>query len=336
MGFFRKIYLMLVCGGIFALSSGAAFAAQPAWVNGETSEFPTQQYLLGRGVGSTETEAQNRARGDLVTTFEVRVQVAEENTTTVTKSGNQEQVNRVASQQVSAKTDKLISGIYIANLWRDPVTQDFHALAVLPRKQANASLREELAAIDESLQQQLKSAELAADALLKVGALTQALQLAIKREGFQAMLKVIDPSGKGSLAPVSQLSLQQQIGDTLQAMRISSTVLEDAGVAEFSRVMKGGLASAGFLSVAPANAEWLLESKLNLSDLGRHEGWYWWRASVEISLLENPSRRVRGSKTWPLKVSAQEAKTARTRVLLDVEKLLNEELRQSIIEFASH
>jgi len=265
--------------------SSLVWAGEPGWLNGDSAEFSSEQYLLGRGVGSTETEAQNRARGDLATIFEVRVQVANENTTTLTQSGKQEQVTKQASQQVSAKTDKVINGIYIAKIWRDPDTQDFHALAVLPRSQASASLREELKEIDEAVEQQLLAAEAAKDDFLNLGALVQALQTSIKRDAFQAMLKVVDPSGRGKVAAVSQAFIQQQISEKLKSIKIAVEV-KDSPVAEFSSLLKGGAAAAGLMTIAPAEADFLLTGKLNLSDLGQRDGWYWLRANIEITLVE--------------------------------------------------
>lgn len=322
---------------LFLVSSIVAQAAvkQPDWLNGSSSEYPDELYLVGRGVGSTEAEAQNRARGDLATIFEVRVQVSSENTTTVAKAGKKEQVNTSASQQVSTSTDEVISGINIAKIWRDPVTKDFHAFAVLSRTQAGASLREELAKIDSDVKQQVQTAQATQDPLQKIGALTRALGVSIKRDGFQASLKVVDPSGQGVEAAVSQSSIRAQINDLMKGVRIAPEVAESSGASEFAGILRGGLASAGFLAAHAEDADLVLVGKLTLSDLGRRENWNWVRATVEVSLVEKSSGRVRGSKSWPVKSSAQDAPTARSRALIEVEKIFKEELRSTIIDFAS-
>lgn len=330
----NRLFKILVITASLLLST-PTIAVQPKWVTDSTLEYPNAMYLVGRGTGSTAEEAQNRARGDLATIFEVRIEVSNQNTTTVAQSGKNEQVDRVASQQVTASTDKVISGINIAEVWRDPVTQDFHALAVLPRAQASASLREELAKIDDGLKQQMQAAQSADDLLLKVGALSQALQSSINRDGFQATLKVIDPSGRGVPAPFSQATIQKQIGDTLKKVKISPEIVDDAGSNKFASIIKGGLAAAGFLASNAASADLVLESKLTLSDLGRMDGWNWMRGTVEVSLVEKATGRVRGSKTWPVKASARDAKTARSRALIEIEKVLKEELRAAIVEFAA-
>ncbi len=327
---FRFFVLAL---GLF--STTIALAGQPKWVSDSSLEYPNSMYLVGRGVGSTAAEAQNRARGDLASIFEVHIEVVNQNSTSVTQSGNREQVDRLSSQQVSAKTDKVISGINIAQAWRDPVTQDFHALAVLPRVQASNSLREELSKIDANLTEQMHAAKSADDLLLKIGALSLALQVAIKREGFQTTLKIIDPSGLGVPASVSLASVQKQIDDTLKNIRIAPHIVEDADTSEFSSLIKGGLAAAGFLATSTEDADLLLETKLTMTDMGYIDGWNWMRATIEVSLVEKASGRVRGSKTWPVKASAKDSKTARKRTLIEIEKLLKEELRSTIVEFAA-
>lgn len=331
-----RIFLKSFFAVLVLLSSACVIAGPPAWITGEPAEYPNGQYLIGRGVGATEAEAQNRARGDLATIFEVRVAVTTESRTTVAQSGKKAQVDKLATQQVSARTDKVLSGVTVAKLWRDPQTKDFHALAVLSREQASAGLREELLKIDEEVRQRMAAADAAADPLLKVGALSQALDASVRRDGFQASLRVVDPSGRGIEAPLARASIQVAIDETLKRLAVVPEVAADAGRQEFSGLLKGGLAAAGFLASDPAVAELVLVGKLTLTDLGRQANWNWVRGTVEVALLEKVSGRVRGSKTWPFKASAQDAETARSRALIEVERLFRQELRPTIISFAAN
>ncbi len=331
----RKMFKLLVISALFLGATAALAAKQPDWVNGSSAEYPDELYLVGRGVGSTEAEAQDRARGDLATIFEVRVQVSNEISTTVAKSGTKEQVNKLASQQVSAKTDKVISGITIAKIWRDPA-MDFHALAVLSRSQASASLQEELSKIDDELRQQTQAADSENDPLLKVAALSQAQQTLIKRDGFQASLKVVDPSGRGVPSSVSQAALQQQISDILRKVRIAAGHSENEGATEFAKMAKAGLAAAGFMATKPEDADLVLSGTLDMVDVGRSEGWYWSRATLAITLTEKESGRVRGHKIWPVKASAQDQLTARSRAMIEIDKIFKQELRSTIIDFAAN
>ena len=295
-----QIFSRFLLISLFLVSCTAVHAAkQPDWLNGSSSEYPDELYLVGRGVGSTEAEAQNRARGDLATIFEVRVQMSSENTTTVARTGKKEQVSTAASQQVSTSTDEVISGINIAKIWRDPVTKDFHAFAVLSRTQAGASLREELGKIDNEVKQQVQTAQATQDILQKIGALTHALDVSIKRDGFQSSLKVVDPSGQGVEAPISQSSIRAQINDLMKSVRIAPEVAESSGASEFPGILRGGLASAGFLAAHSGEADLVLVGKLTLTDLGRRENWNWVRATVESSCCRFTPIRSRIGPTIP-------------------------------------
>lgn len=333
-------HILRIAGFLLAFSgmlfSAHVMGASPAWVTGETAEYPANQYLLGRGIGATEEEAKNRARGELAANFEVRIEVLSENTTQLEQSGKYEQVSRSASQKVSAKTNKVINGISLPKIWRNPVTQDFHVLAVLPRAQASASMREELDKLDKALQQYLQAVDSQRDPLLKIGLLSQALQSSIQREGFQSLLKVLDPSGQGVPAPLTQAEVRMQVDENIKNIRIAPEISGGANAREFFNVLKGGLAAAGFLATDTDTADLLLKGNFVVHDLGRQGNWNWLRVTVEVSLLERTTGRVRGSKIWSVKTSAQDADTARSRAIMDVENLLKRELRATIIGFAAN
>lgn len=331
--------LILTQAACSSQQAGAGFfdsgSSRPEWLEGTPKKYPQSAYLLGRGTAGSEADAGDRARGDLAKIFEVRVEVVTGNITTVKQSGGREAVSRQSTQQVSAKTDKVINGINVVETWRDPKTQEVHALAVLSRSQATASLEEDIGRIDAAVRLEMGKANATSDPLLKIGALTHALDTVVKRDGFQAMLKVIDRAGVGIPAPVSQAEIRARIDDTVKGVQVAPSVADDAGMSEFAGVLKGGLAAAGFLAEDAARANLLLVGRLNLSDLGRRDGWYWVRGTLEISLVERDSGRVRGSRTWPLKAAGQEASTAKSRVLQEAEKVLKEELRPTIVAFAS-
>jgi hypothetical protein len=318
-----------------ATSASLVLAAAPDWVNGNAKKYPNEMYLVGRGTGSTADEAGNRARGDLASVFEVKIEVVTANATEVVKSGSKEMVHKTASQSVSAKTDRVVSGVQIVEVWRDPSTQDVHALAVLSREKAAAGLREEIAKVDEAVKLELANAKGTQDPLIKLGALQRAFDTVVNRDGFQASLKVVEPSGLGVEPPISQGQLRVQMDAVLKGIKIFPQVDEDDDAKEFAGILKGGVAAAGFLAQGIGKADLILIGKLQLVDVGVQQGWHWMRATVEVSLVEKESGRVRGSKTFPFKASAKDAKTARARVLKEIEKSFKEELRPTIVEFAT-
>ena len=328
----------LIAGTLAVLATASAMlvqAAPPDWVGGNARKYPNDMYVVGRGVGSTAQEAQMRARGEVAQVFVVTVAVDTTSLIEVNKVGGKEQVRKTESQQVSAKSEKVLSGVEIAESWRDPATMDFHALAVLEKAKAAAGLRDEIAKVDAAVKLELETAKNSTDALLKLGAMQRAFDTVVNREAFQASLKVIDPSGRGVEAPITQAVLRVQMGDILRKVKIFPQVDEDDDAKEFFGLLKGGVGNAGFLAQGIGKADLILIGKLSLNDIGMQQGWHWVRANVEISLVEKESGRVRGSKIWPLKASGKDPKTARARVMKDIEKMFKEELRPAIVEFAS-
>src|SRR5450759_2361498 len=108
-----------------------------------------------------------------------------------------------------------------------------------------------------------------------------------------------------------------------------------ADLREFVTILKGGLAAAGFLAQGSDKADFVLVGKLTLDDANRQNNWYWMRGTVEVSLVEKESGRVRGSRTWPIKASARDVKTVRSQVLIEAEKLLKQDVLSGIIDVAS-
>lgn len=334
----NKFYLLfglLITTCFFSSGCSTKGSDVPAWIHGTSADYPSERYLLGRGAAATAEEAQNRARGDLATIFEVRIKVANENNLSVTQSNNKEQVSKQSRQQVSAKTDKTISGITIAEVWRDPQTMDFHALAILSRADAAANLRDELAKADADIKLHLASAQTAKDPLLKIAALNRALVSSQNRAALERTLKVINPGASEIEAPVAPALIEADLNATLQQMLISADAVETSGLQEFPRLLKGALAAAGFMAVAPAQADFVLVGKLQREPLAPRDGWHWMRATIEVSLVEKATGRVRGSTIWQVKASAQDSKTLDSRLLMEIDKQLKAELRSAIFGFAS-
>jgi hypothetical protein len=64
------------------------------------------------------------------------------------------------------------------------------------------------------------------------------------------------------------------------------------------------------------------------------EDWYWLRATLTLRLT-SADGKVLGNKTWPLKVSASSKGALNQRMIASVEKKLNQELKSSVMGFAT-
>jgi hypothetical protein len=338
-----KILFAAMCGCVLLAANGCASQPpMPDWVNGTSKQYQSEQYLIGRGQAATPEEAKDRARADLAKIFEVAVAVDSEDIQTYSQKSDAKTVDKKAagdysaqaSRRIVTRTDQIIQGIQIVELWQDPSTKAYFALAVLPRLQAGTGLRQEIERLDAATRKYLEQARASSDILAKIGAANQALEAQIERAAYQKSLRVVDPTGRGTESEWNTAKLNADLTDLLKRVRVAARMAPDAPPG-LSVVVNGALAAAGFLIESGEKPDYILHAKLPLEDLGLQQGWYWQRGVLEITLTEVATSRVRGSKRWDIKVSAQQQETTRQRALDQAGAVLKKELRVTLVGFSA-
>ena len=310
-------------------------SSQPDWVIGDSATYKSAQYLLGRGQGATQEDAKDRARDDLAKIFQVAV-VASSNDVQQFKSAGAAggQYESQSSRSITTRTDQIIRGIQIAELWQDPSSKDFHALAVLPRLQTAASLREQVSQLDDATGNYITQSRNTNDLFLKIAAANRALESQLERDSLQKSLQVVDITGRGVEAQWNAATLKADLDTLLKRVRIASQVTADStpGSAD---IVAGALAQAGFMIETGQNPDFVLQARMNLNDMGFQEGWYWQRGSLEVTLTEAANGRVRGTKRWDIKASGSDRETSIKRALNQADAILKQELGATIIGMAT-
>ena len=338
----NKFLAALLGCALLAATGCASRPSMPDWVNGTSKQYQSEQYLIGRGQAAAPEEAKDRARADLAKIFEVSVAVDSEDVQSFSqktegKTGDKKAAgdySAQASRRIVTRTDQMIQGIQIVELWRDPATKTQHALAVLPRLQAGTGLRQEIERLDAATRKYLEQARASGDMLVKIGAANQALEAQIERAAYQKSLRVVDPTGRGTESEWNTAKLNADLIDLLKRVRVAPR-MAPGGPEGLSTVVSGALAAAGFLIETGEKPDYILHAKLPLEDLGLQQGWYWQRGVLEVTLTEVATSRVRGSKRWDIKVSAQQQETARQRALDQAGTILKKELRATISSFSA-
>jgi hypothetical protein len=320
---------VLLVAGCTSTSTSTTRTGAPEWVNGPARAYPAEQYLVGRGEAANVEQAQERARADLARIFEIAVSVESRDEQSYQGQGADGRFEASATRRITTRTDKIVSGMRIAELWQDPATRQQHALAALPRAQAAASLREEIARRDEAIARHVAQARAAADLLAQVGAASRALDMAIERDDFQRSLKVVDHTGRGVESEYGAARLRADLDDIVKRVRIAPG---PSGDAEADKLGRAALAAAGF--VAAEDPIYLVETRLKLETPLLKDGWFWSRGTLEATLVEAASGRVRGARAWIVKGSGAEAASARARVVREAQAVLNKELRATLAGFA--
>ncbi len=325
---FTLLATLVVLGGC---ATQQTKTAQPDWTTGDSAAYKSSQYLLGRGQAATQDDAKDRARADLAKIFQVEVNVSSEDVQKFKSAGGTPgQYESEASRHITTRTDQIVSGIQIAEVWQDPATKDFHALATLPRLQAAASLRQQIGQLDDATRDYVAQARSSSDLFLQIGAASRALDMQRERGPLQKSLQVVDITGRGVEPQWNRTKLQADLDALLKRVRIAPQVAADStpGLAD---VVSGALSQAGFLIETGKNPDFLLQSRLDLTDLGMQNGWYWQRGTVEVTLTEAANGRVRGTKRWDIKASATDRESSLKRALNQTDAILKQELGAAII-----
>ncbi|MBI5890097.1 MAG: LPP20 family lipoprotein [Nitrosomonadales bacterium] len=316
------------------LSGCASQPTIPDWIAGDSAKYKNEQYMIGRGQAATQEEAKDRARADVAKVFQVAVVVSSEDIqSSKSDASGAAKYEGQSSRQISTRTDKIISGIQIAELWQDPAQGNYHVLAVLPRLQTANSLRQQIGELDTATRNYIEQSRKESDLFLKIAAASHALDAQQERELLQKNLQVVDVTGHGLEPQWSIAKLKSDLGALLQRVSIAPRVAADApaGLAE---MVAGALAQAGFILDTGDHPTFVVQAGMNLTDLGLKDGWYWQRGNLQITLLETANNRVRGMHIWSIKGNAPNKTDATRRAMDQANALLKRELGGAIIEMA--
>lgn len=328
---FAFLVLALSCVSGCATKTPAA----PDWIAGDSAQYNRTQYLIGRGQAATQEEARERARADLAKIFQVAVVADSEDVQKFkTAPGGRGEYEGQSSRRITTHTSQIIRGIQIAEQWRDPATGNFHALGILPRLQTAASLRQQIGQLDDATGNHIENSRKNSDLFLKIAAASQALDSQLEREALQKSLQVVDVTGRAPESNWNSGKLKSDLGDLLKRVRIAPQVADDSPPG-FAEVVSGALAKAGFMIETAQNPDFTLLARMEMADLGFQEGWYWQRGTLEITLSETETKRVRGTRRWNVKTSAPDKESATKRALNQADSVLKQELGTAIIEMAT-
>ena len=313
--------------------------AAPDWIDGDSAKYNSAQHLIGHGQASTQEEAKDRARADLSKIFQVAVVSESEDvqkfkTEPAGQGKYQGQYEGQASRSITTRTEQIIRGIQIPELWQDPVTKTHHALAVLPRLQAAASLRQQISQLDEATGNHVEQSRKNTDLFLKIAAASLAMESQQERESLQKSLQVVDITGRAAESQWNSAKLKNDLDGLLKRVKIASKVAADS-TPGFAEVVSGALAKSGFMIETGQNPDFVLQARMDLTDLGFQDGWYWQRGVLEVTLTETAANRVRGTKRWNVKSNAPDKDSAAKRAMNQADSVLKQELRAAIIDMAT-
>ena len=329
-----RLMLLIVLGLLTACAStDQGPDSQPDWISGKSSQFPSSQYLVGRGQAAQRDAATDRARADLAKNIEVQVVAQSRDTVSAqrqTQGGEVvETFSEAAGRDIVTTTRQVIRGARVSDTWQDPQSGDIHVLVTLNRAQAARRLRDEISLLDDRARAAIERARQVDDLLQKIAAAQRAVDAQLQRNELQRVLRVVGLSGQGVAPKWSLADLQAELLDLQSRLKIR--VQADDGA--LASVVAGGLTAAGFMTGSEEEALYTLQARFSAGPASRREGWYWLRGNLELKLVDRGDN-VRGTASWPLKVSAQEKALLQQRLMQLIDRTLEDELRAVILGFA--
>lgn len=201
----QGIAICICLCGIVSITSGCTWLfgkGKPTWVDGQSSEYPPTHYLTGVGQADNRSGAEDQAYAAVARIFkaEVASQVKDwESYVVVENHGIANAKRRLTIDSVTqVSTDKVLENVRIMDNWYDSDHKLHHALAVMNRSQADASLADKVLALDGAIAADITEARQTTDKLVKVRALLQAGRNLVLREAYNTDLRVIRVSGQGT------------------------------------------------------------------------------------------------------------------------------------------
>ncbi len=333
--YWRPLVSLVLLGLLAACTStDQRPGSQPDWVNGKSSQFPGSQYLIGRGQAAQRDVAADRARADLAKNIEVLVEAESRDTVSAqrrTRGGEviEETFSEAAGRDIVTSTRQVIRGARVSDTWQDPQGGDVHVLVSLNRAEAARRLRDEISLLDDLTRVAIERARQTDDLLQKIASAQRAVDKQLQRNELQRMLRVVALGGQGVSPKWSLAELQAELLDLQSRLKIRAQA-DDVALASATA---GGLTAAGFMTGSEDEALYTLQARFSAGPVARREGWYWLRGNLVLTLVDRGDN-VRGTASWPLKVSAQEKALLQVRLMQLIDRTLEDELRAVILSFA--
>lgn len=242
-------------GGILLVTilwSGCAWwgsQSKPEWIDGVSTAYPSNQYLLGVGQADDRAAAEDQAYAALSRVFkaEVSAQAKDwESYLVIEQRGQSREERRLTLDSLTrVSTDKVLENVRIVDRWYDRKKRLHYALAGMHRPQAESAFTERMAELDRSIQEQVDSAHRATDKLTKVRELRRASRNLVLRETYNADLRVIRPSGQGTAAAYRVNELTHELEQFLAANLVTAVAVTGDHAEPVQRALTEGLLREG-------------------------------------------------------------------------------------------
>ena len=223
--------------------------AKPAWLDGASADFPTNQYLLGVGQAENRAMATEQAYAAVARVFkaEISAQAKDwESYLVIENRGQASTERRLTLDHVTrVSTDKVLENVQILDTWYDRQKGQHYALAGMNRSQAEVAILERIRELDGKIDTEVAEARQTHDKLARVRNLKRAARNLVTREAYNADLRVIRTSGRGQPPPYRVAELTTELEQFLASNLAVAVEMTGDQTEPLQRALMEGLIREG-------------------------------------------------------------------------------------------
>jgi len=298
-----SVWLCLVIGGC------AWFRAEtpPEWIISPHTAYPAEQFLTGMGEAANREQAEKRAYVAVARVFSANVQAKsmdrESYAIQESDSRRRTQRNLQLDQHTQVTTSKILENVKILDVWYQPSTRHFFALAGLDRQQAEQTIMDRLRDWDLTIENMVQQGRSHPQKIQRIQAYKQALSLLNDREQLNADLRVIRTSGETQPLPYRMPDIQRELQDFVTNEVSILVSMEGINSEEMERAILEGLKQEGLLGQTASTLNEGMSGAEDVSIVGRTNLWTidlpdplftYVRWCGDIDIYEDPSHRLVG------------------------------------------
>ena len=300
-------WLSVVCAVLIGGCAWFGAEAQPDWVQSPHSLYPSQQYLTGLAEGDSREQAENRAYAVVARIFSAKVQSRsmdyESYAIKETDSGSRAKRTVQLDQRTHVTSNKILENVKILEVWWQPSTKHFFALAGLNRQQAEEAIIDRLRNIDESIKNFIDQGRSHSQKIQRIRSYKQAMARLADREFLNADLQVIRSSGKSQPAPYRLSDLQREFQNFVAKELVISIAMTGEHQEELERAVVEGLEREGLMGVTVSSQDVDSHKTVDVAIVGQGKLWTidlpdplfkYVRWCGDIDIYEHPSQRLIG------------------------------------------
>jgi len=279
----------------------------PEWIVSSKRLYPPEQFLTGMGEGSNRDQAEKRAYAAVARIFSAKVQAQsfDQESYAIQETGETSRTQRTLQleQRTQVTTNKVLKNVKILDVWYQPSTRRFFALAGLDRQQAQQAIMDRLKDWDLSIESMVEQGRVHPQKIQRIRGYKQALTQLMAREYLNAELQVIRPSGESHPPPYRIPDLQQEFQDFVSSEVVISVSMDGENSEEMERAILGGLKQEGLHGHRVSGGDTRMSRTEDVVIIGHAQLWTidlpdplfkYVRWCSDIDIYEQPSRRLIG------------------------------------------